>query len=68
MYLNVFSTCGTCWKKSLSMQQHFEQFVGKPRILEGKYLDISEAEPLRFDCVNQFSPQGQHRTQFSLIY
>ena len=41
-------------EKSVSMQQHFEQFVG---IQEGKYLGISEAEPLRIDCVNQFSPQ-----------
>ena len=50
------------------MQQHFEQFVGKERRLEGKYLGISETEPLRFDCLNQFYPQGQCRAQFSLIY
>ena len=36
------------------MQQYFEPFVGKQRRLEEKYLGISEAEPLRFDCVNQF--------------
>ena len=42
-------------EKSVSMQQHFKQFVGKQRGPEGKNLGISEAEPLRFDCVNQFS-------------
>ena len=40
----------------MSMQQHVEQ-----RRLEDKYLGIYEAEPLRFDCVNQFSPQCQCR-------
>ena len=50
------------------MQQHCEQVVGKQRTREGKYLGIFEAEPLKFDCVNQFSPQGQCRAQFSLIY
>ena len=54
--------------KKVSIQQNFEQFVGKQRRLEGKYLGISEAGPLRFDRVNQFSPQGQCRVQFSLIY
>ena len=50
------------------MHQHFEQFVGKQRRLEGKYLGISEAEPLRFDCVNQFSLEELCRTQYSLKY
>ena len=50
------------------MQQHFEQFVGKHRRLEGKYLGISEAEPLRFDFVNQFSVKGHCMAQVSLIY
>ena len=51
----------TCFKrvahveKSVLMQRHFEQFVGKQIRQEGKYLGISEAEPLRFDCVNQLS-------------
>ena len=45
-------------EECMSMNQHFEQFVGKQR-LEGKYLGISEAEPLRLDYVNQFSQQGQ---------
>ena len=44
------------------MQHHFEQFMGKQRRLEGKYFGVSEAKPLRFDCVNQ------SRAQFSLIY
>ena len=39
-------------EKSMFMQHFFEQFVGKQRRLEGKYLGISEAELLRFDCVN----------------
>ena len=50
------------------MQQHFEQFVGKQRRVEGTYWCISEAEQLRFDCVNQISPQEQCKAQFSLIY
>ena len=53
---------------SVSMQQHFEQFMGKQRRLDGKYLGISEAEPLRLDCVNQFSPRGQRRAQSNLIH
>ena len=53
--------------KSVSMQQHFEQFVRKERRIEGMNLGISEAEPLKFDCGNQFSPQGQCKTQVSLI-
>ena len=39
----------------MSMQQHFEQIVGKQRRLERKFFGISEAELLRFDCVNLFS-------------
>ena len=57
----------TGWK-SVSMQQHFEQFVRKHRRLAGTILGISEAEPQKFDCVNQFFPQGQCREKFSLIY
>ena len=55
-------------EKKVLMQHHFEQFVEKQRILEGKYLDISEANPLRFDCVNQFSLEKPCRTQYSLKY
>ena len=55
-------------KKGVLMQQHFEQFDGIQRRLEGKYLGISEPERLRFDCVNQCSPQGQCMAQFSFIY
>ena len=55
-------------KKRMSMQQRFKQCMGKQRRLEGKYLDISEAEPLRFDCVNQFSLEELCRTQYSLEY
>ena len=33
--------------------------MGKQIRLEGNYLDISEADPLTFDFVNQFSQQGQ---------
>ena len=43
MYLNGFPRV-THVKKSVN----FEQFVGKQRRLEGKYLGISEAEPLDF--------------------
>ena len=67
----VFKRAFNVWhnhvEESMSINQHFEQFVGKQR-LEGKYLGISEAEPLRLGCVNQFPPKGQCRTQLSLIY
>ena len=42
-------------EKRVSMQQHFEHLLGKQRSQERKYLGISEAEPLRCDCVNQFA-------------
>ena len=48
------------------MQQLFEQFVGTRRRLEGNFWGISEAEPPRFDCMNQLAPQGQCWAQFSL--
>ena len=54
--------------KSVSMQQHFEHFIGKQRRLERKFLRISEAELLRFDCVNLFYLQGQCRAVFRFIY
>ena len=54
--------------KSVSMQQHVEQFVAKQRILERKISGISKAELLKFDCVNRFFSQGQCRAQFRLIY
>ena len=38
-------------EKSVSIQQHF---VETPWRLEGKYLGISEAEPLKFDYVISF--------------
>ena len=41
--------------KSVSMQQHFEQFMGRRQ--ERKFFGISEIELLRFDCVNLFSPK-----------
>ena len=40
------SLCFAGDTKSVWMQQHFEQFLKKQRRLEGKYLVISEAEPL----------------------
>ena len=57
-------------EKSVSMQRHFEQNVGKQRrlSLEGKYLDISEAEPLRFDCVHQILLEKLCRTLYWLKY
>ena len=45
--------------------QHVEQFVGKQSRQEGKYLGISEAEPLWFYCVKQFSHKtAQDTIQF----
>ena len=49
-------------------KKHFEQLMGKQRRLESKCLGISDAELLRFDCVNLFFLQGQGRAQFRLIY
>ena len=50
------------------MQLHFEQFVGKQRRLERKFLCISDAELLRFDRVNVLALQGQGKAQLRLIY
>ena len=55
------------FQKSVSMQQHFEQCLGKQRGLE-RIFGISEADLLRFNCINLLSPQGQCREQFKLIY
>ena len=53
--------------KRVSMQQHLKQFVEKERRLESKFVGISEAEKLRFDCLNLFSLQGQCRAQFRFM-
>ena len=45
----------------LAKKSRFEQFVGKQRRLERKFLGISEAELLRFDCGGLFSIQGRFR-------
>ena len=43
-YGNILSTFSSSKKKIVAMQQHSQQFVGKERRLERKYLDIFEAE------------------------
>ena len=69
-YLRILQCLYNVWQKknillkSVSMQQHFEQFVAKQRRLERK----SEVELLRFDSENRLSLQGQFRAQFKLIY
>ena len=69
IYCNVFSTWGTSCKKVCQCNNILEQYVGKQRRLERKFcfFGISEAELLRFYCVNLFSLQGQCRAQFRLI-
>ena len=54
--------------KSVSMHQHFEQFVAKQSRLERKVLGISGAELLRINPVTRFYLQGQCRAQFRLNY
>ena len=51
-------------KKVCKSNTIFELVVEKQRSLEGKYLGISEDEPLWFKYVNQFSPQRQCGAQF----
>ena len=71
IYMYIFKRVFNVWhmlKKSVSMQQHFERFVGKQRRLEEKYFGISEAQPLGFDCVNPFSLEELCRKQCTLKY
>ena len=55
-------------KKSVSMQQHFDQFVGKERILELKSVGNFVAKAVFVESANQFSLEELCRTQYSLKY
>ena len=68
MYLNVFPKCGKVLKKSVSMQQHFEQFVGKQKRIELKFVGHLEAKTVLDESANQFSLKELCRTQYSLKY
>ena len=64
----VFERVFNVWhmlKKVCQSNNILNNLWGKRR-LEGYNLGISESEPLGFDCVHQFSPQGQCRAQASL--
>ena len=67
----VFKRVFNVWhmlKKSVSMQQHFEQFFRKQRIVELKSVENVVAEAVLVDSANQFSLGEMCRTQYSLNY
>ena len=51
-------------EQSMSMQQHFTQFVGKQKKLDEHYLGISEAEQLKFDWLMNFRYIEFHLVRF----
>ena len=55
-------------KKSVSMQQHFEQIVGKQRRVELKSVGNFVAKAVLVERANQFSLEELCRTQYSLKY
>ena len=55
-------------EKSVSMQQHFEQFVGKQRRVELKSIGNFVAKAVLVERANQFSLKELCRTQYSLKY
>ena len=55
-------------EKSVSMQQHFEQFVGKQRRAELKSVGNYVAKAVLVERANQFSLEELCRTQYSLKY
>ena len=55
-------------KKSVSMQQHFEQFVRKQRRVELKSIGNFVAKTVLVESANQFSFEEVRRTQYSLKY
>ena len=55
-------------EKSVSMQLHFEQFVGKQRRLELKSIGNFIAKAVMIESANQFSLEELYRTQYSLKY
>ena len=67
----VFKRVFNVWhilKKSVSMLQHFEQFVGKQRRVELKSVGNFVAKTVLVESANQFSLEELCRTQYSLKY
>ena len=67
----VFKRVLNVWhilKKSVSMLQHFEQFVGKKRRVELKSVGNFVANTVLIESANQFSLEELCRTQNSLKY
>ena len=62
---NRVLTCGAFWKKCVNATT-FRTICGVTKKTRRKFWGISEAEPPRFDCINQLAPQGQCWAQFSL--
>ena len=56
------------FEKSVSMKQHFEQFVGKQRRVELKSVGNFVAKTVLVESANQFSLEELCRTQYSLKY
>ena len=55
-------------EKSVSMQQHFEQFVRKQRRVELKYVRNFVAMTVLVESANQFSLEEFFNTQYILKY
>ena len=55
-------------KKSVSMQQHFEQFVGKQRRVTLESVGNFVAKTVLVESANRFSLEELCRTQYSLKY
>ena len=67
----VFKRVVNVWhmlKKSVSMQQHFEQLVGKQRSLELKSVGNFVAKAVLIEIANQVSLGEVCSTQYSLKY
>ena len=67
MYLNVFQRVEHV-EKSVSVQQDFEQFVGKQRRVEMKSVGNFVAKTVLLESANQFLLEELCRTQYSLTY
>ena len=55
-------------KKSVSIQQHFEQLLGKERRVEFKSVGNCVAEAVLVESANQLSLEELCRTQYSLTF
>ena len=67
----VFKRVFNVWhmlKKGVSMQQHFERFVGKQRRVELKSVEHFVAKTVLVESANQFSLEELCRTRNSLKY